>query len=145
MGLFKNVANFVTGGAAEVQVSLVNPVLGDEHVLTASINVKPTGDTIHAKRLYLIVQAVEESSTANQLFSEEYIIEEGLQVNSGDQKEWTYEINLPSHVSPTYLAKHFSVKWMIKAALDMPGIDPNSGWQPFVLNKEIAIENLRGE
>lgn len=140
MGLFKNVANFVTGGAAEVQLELINPVLDDVYELQAVIRVKPTGDTIHAKRLYLMVQAVEESSTTNQLFKEEYVIEEDLQINAGDQKEWAYKITLPNHVPPTYLAKYFTVKWTIKAALDMPGIDPNSGWQPFVLNKELSFD-----
>ena len=142
MGLFKNVANFVTGGAAEVQLELINPVLDNEYSMDVVIRVKPTGDTIHAKRLYLEVQVVEESSTKNVLYRQEHILSEDLQINQGDGKEWSFRVELPTEVPPTYLAKYFSVKWGIKASLDMPGVDPNSGWQPFVLNKEVGVSEL---
>ena len=137
MGIFKNVANFVTGGAADVQIELIKPVLDDQLELEVVIRVKPTGETIHAKCLYVEAQAVEKSSTTNVLFKIEHVLEEELQINKGDEKEWKYKLMFPDDVPPTYLAKYFTVKWEIKASLDMPGVDPNSGWQPFVLNKEI--------
>ena len=91
MGIFKNVANFVTGGAADVQIELIKPVLDDQLELEVVIRVKPTGETIHAKRLYVEAQAVEKSSTTNVLFKIEHVLEEELQINKGDEKEWKYK------------------------------------------------------
>ena len=62
-------------------------------------------------------QAVEKSSTTNVLFKIEHVLEEELQINKGDEKEWKYKLMFPDDVPPTYLAKYFTVKWEIKASL----------------------------
>ncbi|MEQ9305778.1 MAG: hypothetical protein RJQ14_17825 [Marinoscillum sp.] len=140
MGILKNIKNYVTGGAADVSLTLQHSVLNADEPLKLLIKVKPTGETIHPKRVYVIVNAVEQSSTKNVLFSKEYVLDEDIQINSDETKEWTYAVELPQEVPSTVVAKHFKVEWGVKASLDMSGIDPASDWVPFVLNKAMTFE-----
>lgn len=135
MGLFENVKNYVTGGAADVIVLISNPVMTEGESLKLAITVRPTGDTLHIKKIYLQVRAQEMSSVTHILYDQEYTIDEEIQINAGDEREWTYEVELPADVPATYIGRHFRMHWAVKAGLEMSGVDPNSGWQPFVLNK----------
>ncbi|MEQ8473668.1 MAG: sporulation protein [Marinoscillum sp.] len=140
MGIFKNIKDYVTGGAAEVSLMIQKTVLNQREPLRLLIKVKPTGETIHPKRVYLQIMALEQSSTRNTLYNKEYVLEENIQINQGECKEWTHVVELPEEVPATVIAKHFRVEWGVKASLDMSGTDPSSGWQPFVLNKAMTFD-----
>ena len=118
-------------------LAMESNVLSDGDVLKLTIGVRPTGDAIHAKKLYLTVKALECSSTKNVQFEEEFIVVENIQVNAGEEGEWAFEVQLPPEVPATHIGKHFSLEWAVRAGLDMSGVDPHSGWERFVLNKEM--------
>lgn len=143
MGLFDNIKNYVTGGAAEVKLELESATLIEEQVLKLTIAARPTSDTIHAKKLYLEVKALESSSTKNVRYQKDYVVESEIQINEGNEREWTFEVELPPEAPATHIGKHFSLEWGVKAGLDMGGKDPDSGWVRFVLNKEMdySIKN----
>lgn len=139
MGVFKNIKDYVTGGAAEVELTILNPVVPEDESVNVTIKVTPTGETLHANRLYLMVKALERSSTSNALYSNEFVLEENIQVNAGDSREWKFAVEVPEDAPATFFGRHFSLEWGVRASLDMPGIDPSSGWQRFVVNKKMLV------
>lgn len=136
MSILKNIKNFVTGGAADVKLSVKDAVLftGDE--LQIEVEVSPTEDTIHAKRIYIIVVATERSANIKQIYSQEVEVDANVQINSGDKKSWTTTIQLPEEPA-SFIGKHSSLHWSVLGGIELPGVNPESKPLQLIVNQRL--------
>ncbi len=51
------------------------------------------------------------------------------EIQAGQVYNWEGVIELPGNTNPSLSGKLIDHKWEIQAGLDMPGNDPDSGWQ----------------
>ena len=157
MGLFdkfKQMANAVTGGGAEVSVQLgeaepsgalpvtVTAVVGDAPLKIASVYVILRGlEVMQVDPKKALGRFRTQLEGAEQLFRKGNTIEvkeESFEVQmqlsgaetlaGGDTYEWTGELRLPAGAPPSFQSKHMRHVIQIKGGIDAPGNDPDSGW-----------------
>ncbi len=150
MALFsklKQAVNSVTGGGAKVFLTITTQPSRQQpfHIQAKAV----IGDAaLNCSSVYIEVQSVEKVVVRNAnvggttqtvsgnetIFSQKFNIS-GQQTLEGKQEyTWEGDIQLPPTVLPTYRGRNAQHEWQIKAALDVPGNDPNSEW----VNIEIA-------
>jgi sporulation-control protein spo0M len=135
MGLLESVKNFVTGGGAEVVVTLDNPVIDGDETLKLSVAATAKTETLAVKVVYVKVKAEEKSANTSAIFETTIELEKNVQLSAGDTKSWRCEVPIPSDMPATYFGRHSSMQWYVNAGLDVPGNDPDSDWQKFVVNR----------
>ena len=138
MGILKDLKNFVTGGAAKVDLAYEKEVLSDGESLQVSVTVKPLDETLIFEKIYLKVKASESSAHTTTVYSEERLLAENVQVSAGEEKTWSTEVSFPETAPATYIGKHSSLHWSAHAGVELPGVNPTSDEKKFVVNKRMA-------
>lgn len=158
MGIFSKIKNFVTGGAAEVKVVFESGEIDGSEALRAFV-VATANDDCKVKKVYFKIRGRETyiklvnhtstdgegNTTSTQRsethhenhFEKEMVLAESVQITKGETKKWLAEFELPSDALATYHGKSCFFKWEVYAGLDMPGNDPDSGWEQFIVNKKM--------
>lgn len=136
MGFFKDLKNKVTGGAATVNVQLPQQARRGQGVpvqiqATAKANGKVTA-------VYILVRATESCEWKNgseKIGNSKTSYESRIQVSGpqdikeGETYNWQGLVELPVSAHPTLRGSLIEHSWELQAGLDMPGNDPDSGWQ----------------
>ncbi len=86
MSILKDLKNFVTGGAAKVDLAYDQEVLSHGESLQVSVTVKPVDETLIFEKIYLRVKAVESSAHSTTIYSEEKLVAENFQISAGEEK-----------------------------------------------------------
>lgn len=134
--------NFITGGAAKVQVTI--PTIGFPSMPIAIKIAITAEDNFECTNVFLDVSATEhlqfrptdaqqDVSSSTGTFRQSFQIAPGFKLAKGETKELTGVFTLPREAQPTYLGKHGKHTWAVQARLEAKGNDPDSGW------KEIRI------
>ncbi|HSD89337.1 MAG TPA: hypothetical protein VLB44_17530, partial [Kofleriaceae bacterium] len=94
-----------------------------------------------ASAVYLLVRATEnaqfkdsnnEKVTGSKISYENRVMISGAQdLKEGETYSWEGQVELPPNANPTLRGSIIDHTWEIQAGLDMPGNDPDSGWQSF--------------
>ena len=151
MGIFDKVKSFatkLTGGSAKVFVESDPIKFGEPFTVRIKAIVKE--EAISIDRVYLNIEGLEEvrinhvgvhhnhqgnsqTSTQNiyethRTYQNQITVQDKMNLASTMTYDWITEIELPSSAQPVYLGKYARHTYRIKAGLDMPGNDPDSGW-----------------
>ncbi len=70
---------------------------------------------------------------------EKKIAAENIRLEENDSEKWLTSFDFPAQVTPTYHGKNAHFKWLVRAGLDMKGIDPKSDWQELTVDKELIF------
>ena len=139
----KSVKNFVTGGGADVHVTVPDFFVRGENT-PVTIQVKIKDDPIDVSSVYVNVRAsetidmvVEDNDDYGDLdrvyensetFSDRFSLRVEQTLDAGQEYEWELEIMIPEHASASYSGVYASNDWEIEAGIDVKGNDPDSGW-----------------
>jgi hypothetical protein len=138
MGFFKDLKNKITGGAATVRVNIPSGRRGQAVPVAIQATAKANGKV---SAVYLLVRATEsaelrgddnERVTGSRVSYEHRINIAGSQeIKEGETYSWEGSLELPTSAHPTLRGTIIHHQWEVQAGLDMPGNDPDSGWQSF--------------
>lgn len=135
MGFFKDLKNKVTGGAATVRVNVPAARRGQGVAVQVQATAKADGKV---SSVYLLVRGTEsaEWKSNNEKVSNEKVsfetriqIAGAQEIKEGQTYNWEGILELPNNVHPTLRGSLINHVWEVQAGLDMPGNDPDSGWQ----------------
>lgn len=135
MGFFGDLKNKITGGAATVHIQVPQVRRGQAATVKIEATAKANGKVA---AVYLIVRGTEscefkhngETVRSSHISYENKITIAGAsEITAGQVYNWEGQIELPSNTNPTLGGKLIDHKWEVQAGLDMPGNDPDSGWQ----------------
>ncbi|HEY4176961.1 MAG TPA: hypothetical protein VGM90_09030 [Kofleriaceae bacterium] len=135
MGFFKNLKNSITGGAASVHVNVPTARRGQAVPVQITATAKADGKVA---AVYLLVRGMESAEwkdsgqrVANSRTSYETRIQIAgpLDIKEGQTYNFEGQLELPINSSPTFRGQLINHLWEVQAGLDMPGNDPDSGWQ----------------
>jgi hypothetical protein len=137
MGFFKDLMNKVTGGAATVRVNLPSSVKrGQAAAVQVQATAKANGKV---SAVYLLVRSTELAefkAEGEKVRGEATGFETRIQIagaqelKEGETYTWDGQLELPVTTYPTMRGQIVQHTWHVQAGLDMPGNDPDSGWQP---------------
>jgi len=137
MGFFKDLKNKVTGGAATVRVNVPTAQRGRATPVQVQATAKANGKVA---AVYLLIRATEnaqfkhndEKVSGSKVSYETRLTIAGAQdLKEGETYNWEGVMELPTNSNPTLRGSIIDHTWEIQAGLDMPGNDPDSGWQSF--------------
>jgi hypothetical protein len=138
MGFFKDLKNKVTGGAATVRVTVPTAQRGRAVPVQIQATAKANGKVA---AVYVLVRATEsaqfKTDGGDKVKGEKVSYENRVTIaGASDIKEgetYTFDgvIELPTSSNPSLRGGIIDHIWEIQAGLDMPGNDPDSGWQSF--------------
>ena len=137
MGFFKDLKNKVPGGGATVRVNMPATRRGQMAAVQVQATAKANGKV---SAVYLLVRATESAEWKNnndtigntKVSYETRIAVAGAQeIKEGETYSWEGKVELPVNTNPSLRGSLIQHTWEIQAALDMPGNDPDSGWQTF--------------
>jgi hypothetical protein len=137
MGFFKDLKNKVTGGAATVRINVPAARRGQAVPVQVQATAKANGKV---SAVYLLVRATEnaefkqnnEKVSSSKISYENRITIAGAQdLKEGETYSWEGVLELPTNSNPTLRGSIIDHTWEMQAGLDMPGNDPDSGWQSF--------------
>jgi hypothetical protein len=63
------------------------------------------------------------------LFEKEFVLSPGVELAPNATRKFQGEVEIPSHLPPSFNGKFARVKWHVLAGLSTEGNDPDSGWQ----------------
>lgn len=137
----KSAKNFVTGGGAKVQIQIPGNATRGETV-PVLVKAQVAGAPLKVTKVYILVRARENVSLSirhdgdkvhvnedHETFSQEFAVTGPLNLEAESQNEWSADIQLPTNVAGSYRGHNSNHLWEFKAALDVKGNDPDSGWQ----------------
>ena len=157
MGLFSKIKNFVTGGAAEVTITFDQPIVDGVSPINATVTAVAKAEC-KIKKVYFEIKGEEtyveqvtdttsdddspRTNTRDERRNEihhrkELTLAENVILNNGEEKSWEATFELPQNAPATYHGEEVFFKWEVDAGLDMPGIDPSSGWVEIIVAKEM--------
>jgi hypothetical protein len=138
MGFFKDLKNKVTGGGATVRVNVPSAQRGRATPVQVQATAKTNGKVA---AVYLLIRATETAqfktdggdkvSGSKQSYETRVSIAGAQEIKEGETYTWDGVIELPSSSNPSLRGGIIDHVWEIQAGLDMPGNDPDSGWQSF--------------
>ncbi len=138
MGFFKDLKNKVTGGAATVRVNVPSARRGQAVPVQIQATAKANGKV---SAVYLLIRATENAqfktdggekvSGSKVSYDTRVSIAGAQELKEGETYNWEGIVELPTNSSPTLRGSIIDHTWEIQAGLDMPGNDPDSGWQAF--------------
>ena len=151
MGLFdklKAAVNFVTGGAAKVQIEYSPTTAIAGQPINVKITAVSTGAEVTSKGIYVDLRAVEKVSVSKkesveldndlnmsfETFSQEFKISADFVLGKDETKVFEGTINMPANVEPSFDGKYVSHDWEIRGRVEAKGNDPDSGYQPIKVN-----------
>lgn len=150
MGLFGDIAHFITGGGAQVNLSVGDPGLDRPFPVTVHVTV---GDAeCRIKRVYIniigeeivrvhnvdvarrgandTVEVFRETVTGTTTGTDmNYDIAPAQTLAANSTHEFTAQLMLPNNALPTYHGLNAEYRWRALAGLEVSGNDPDSGWQ----------------
>lgn len=147
MGLFdklKSAVNFVTGGAAKVQIEYSPSTALPGDPISVKVTATSTGAEVKSKGIYIDLRAVERVSVNKRdsaeldndlnlsftTFNQEFKIAEEFVLGKDETKVFEGSVNMPQNVQPTFNGKYVSHEWEIRGRVEAKGNDPDSGFQP---------------
>ena len=140
MGFFKDLKNKITGGAATVRVSVPAGRRGTQIPVQVQAQAKASGKV---SAVYLLVRATENASfkdsngdkvSGSKVSYENRIqIAGALDLKEGETYNFDGHFDVPANTNPSLRGGIIDHIWEVQAGLDMPGNDPDSGWQSFDL------------
>lgn len=135
MGFFKDLKNKITGGGATVRLSVPSLRRGQG----AAVQVQATANADgKVSAVYLLVRATESAefkqndekvSASKTSYETRIQIAGAFDLKQGQTYNWDGQIELPVNTFPTVRGQIIQHTWEVQAGLDMPGNDPDSGWQ----------------
>ncbi len=137
MGFFKDLKNKITGGAATVHVNVPNARRGQAVPVKVQATAKASGKVA---AVYLLVRGTESCEwkengekvgNSKTSFENKITIAGAQDIKEGETYSWEGVLELPTNTNPTFRGGLINHAWEIQAGLDMPGNDPDSGWQAF--------------
>jgi hypothetical protein len=138
MGFFSDLKNKVTGGAATVRVAVPSARRGQAVLVQVQATAKAS---TKANAVYLLVRATEHAEVRSQnnekvtgtqqSYQNRIQIAGAQELHEGQTYSWEGQLELPASALPTLRGQIIQHHWEIQAGLDMPGNDPDSGWQSF--------------
>lgn len=137
MGFFKDLKNKVTGGAATVRVNVPAARRGQQVPVKVQAAAKANGKVT---AVYVLVRAVENAqfkrdgekiSESKISFETRVNIAGAMEIKEGQTYDFDGLLELPVNTNPTLRGSIIDHTWELQAGLDMPGNDPDSGWQSF--------------
>ena len=137
MGFFKDLKNKVTGGAATVRVNVPAARRGQQVPVKVQATAKANGKV---SAVYVLVRAVENAqfkrdgekiSESKISFETRVNIAGAMEIKEGQTYDFDGLLELPVNTNPTLRGSIIDHTWELQAGLDMPGNDPDSGWQSF--------------
>ena len=135
MGFFKDLKNKVTGGGATVRVTVPATQRGRAVPVQVQATAKANGKV---SAVYLLVRATENAafkkdgekiSESKTSFETRIQIAGAQDIKEGETYNWDGQLELPVNTNPTLRGAIIDHTWEVQAGLDMPGNDPDSGWQ----------------
>ncbi len=153
MSIFNKLVDFVTGGSAEVEIDLKEATLNKP--FSVKVTAKGLHNNVDIDRVYLLIRCregkiIEFKATDNQpLTDNEKILNEMKEwdvdtvaemdhtvsgkeeLKKGKNYEWSSIVDLSKYDKVSVSGEKHFVKWEVQAGLDVPGNDPDSGWQEF--------------
>ena len=138
MGFFKDLKNKVTGGGATVRVTVPSARRGQPISVKVQAQAKANGKV---SAVYLLIRATEtcefkdsdnnKQSASKVSYENKVTIAGALDIVEGQSYNWEGVIELPTNAQATFRGGLINHVWEVQAGLDMPGNDPDSGWQAF--------------
>jgi hypothetical protein len=138
MGFFKDLKNKVTGGAATVRVNVPTAQRGRATPVQVQATAKANGKV---SAVYVLIRATESSnfktvdgakvSGSKVSYETRVWIAGASEIKVGETYNFEGVIELPTNSNPSLRGSIIDHIWEIQAGLDMPGNDPDSGWQSF--------------
>lgn len=152
MSLFDKLKNYITGG--DVMVSLENPSIAMPGTPLACTVTAIAKADVESKGLYVDVDAVENVKVAETVgsvqiaqtsgstalpgnrtqelscstYTNAFLIHPAFSLKQGETKQFTGSISLPRELQPTYVGRNARHTVYIRARIDAPGNDPDSGF-----------------
>jgi len=140
----------VTGGAAEVEITVAEAKRGTKAKVTVDVQIGSAA--VKAKRIYVNLRASEvidlprysapsqpgaqagssiiHVQSNEQVFTQEFAIAEAKELAAGSTQQFTAEIDIPANQLPTLTGKNVRIQWQASAGLDVAwSTDPSSGWK----------------
>ncbi|HCX23040.1 MAG: hypothetical protein CMB80_10925 [Flammeovirgaceae bacterium] len=158
MGIFSKIKNYITGGAADVSVVFENHIVRPEEALRLFVTASAKDDCT-IKKVYLHLKCEEtykkrETRTStdsngrttttshdvtkhHRHYFKELVLAEGIRLEKGSEDKWLAEFIIPADAWPSFVGKDCHMTWQVFAGLDMPGNDPDSGWNKFSVIKKM--------
>jgi hypothetical protein len=134
MGILDSIKNYVTGGAADVRVIVkTNDIILGSNV-DFEISATPTESTVAASKIYIKIEALEESGDKNVLYKSEQEVDSNVQLTEGETKQWTATFQIPVDAQASFYGRSSKLQWIALAGIDMAGIDPKSEEVVFMVN-----------
>jgi hypothetical protein len=137
MGFFKDLKNKVTGGGATVRVSVPAAQRGRSTPVQIQATAKANGKVAAVYVLLRATESAEFKVDGEKVEGEKVSYETRVQIagaqeiKEGETYNFDGQIELPINCNPTLRGSIIEHTWEIQAGLDMPGNDPDSGWQSF--------------
>ncbi len=138
MGFFKDLKNKVTGGAATVRVTVPTARRGQATPVKVQAVAKANGKV---SAVYLLLRATEsaefKADNGEKVKGEKVSYENkvtiagAIDIQEGQTYDFEGIIELPTSCNASLRGGIIQHTWEIQAGLDMPGNDPDSGWQSF--------------
>jgi len=138
MGFFKDLKNKVTGGGATVRVNVPTAQRGRATPVQVQATAKANGKV---SAVYVLIRATESSnfktddgnkvSGSKVSYETRVSIAGASEIKEGETYNFEGVIELPTNSNPSLRGSIIDHIWEIQAGLDMPGNDPDSGWQSF--------------
>ena len=138
MGFFKDLKNKVTGGGATVRVTVPSAQRGRATPVQVQATAKANGKV---SAVYVLIRATETSqfktddgnkvSGSKVSYETRVSIAGASEIQEGQTYNYEGVIELPTNSNPSLRGSIIDHIWEIQAGLDMPGNDPDSGWQTF--------------
>ena len=75
-----------------------------------------------------VIQVREDVQHSEITFQQEFVVTGGETLSSGQEYNWSTNIELPSSVWPTYQGRNAQHRWEVFVGLDAMGNDPDTGW-----------------
>lgn len=147
MGLLsklKSAVNFVTGGAAKVQIEYSPSTAVPGQAISVKVTATSTGGEVKSKGIYIDLRAVERVAVSKRdaaeldddldfsktTFKNEIKIADEFVLGANETKVFEGTINMPDNVQPSFEGKYVSHAWEIRGRVEAKGNDPDSGFQP---------------
>lgn len=138
MGFFKDLKNKVTGGAATVRVTVPTARRGQATPVKVQAVAKANGKV---SAVYLLLRATEsaefKADNGEKVKGEKVSYENkvtiagAIDIQEGQTYDFEGIVELPTSCNASLRGGIIQHTWEIQAGLDMPGNDPDSGWQSF--------------
>ncbi|MEQ8239372.1 MAG: hypothetical protein RIA69_09165 [Cyclobacteriaceae bacterium] len=160
MGFLKKIKNYITGGAAKVDVVFENNKVQSTSPVRCFVtaeasqncNISKVYVEFKGEEMYLATEETTDSDSDGNMISstsdrksyepvhyEKKIAAKKTHLKVGESEKWLVSFNFPEEVIPTYHGKNAHFKWLVRAGLDMAGIDPKSKWTEVIVEKEFIF------